>query len=129
VGLGGVSGAHRHQVPAVIPAGDVELDSERATALFRILQETLTNIVRHAKGEVEVRLGTEAGWLLLEIRDNGIGFDERQLRPGTSLRLLGMRERALLLGGEFTIQSAPGSGTTVTVRIPERTRHIEGAQP
>ena len=113
-----------------LPDADIELDAERSTALFRILQETLTNIVRHANAtEVEVRLTREIGRLSLEIHDNGIGFDEGALRPGRSLGLLGMRERALLLGGELTIHSASGRGTTVNVRIPETPRHIEGVTP
>ena len=106
---------------------NIEIDPERATALFRILQETFTNIARHARAtEVEVRLARDAGWLLLEVHDNGVGFDSEQRRPDRSLGLLGMRERALLAGGELTLQSAPGQGTTVKVRVLESSRHLEG---
>jgi signal transduction histidine kinase len=108
-----------------VPDADIKMDSEPSTALFRILQETLTNVARHADAtEVEVRLTRVIGGLSLETYDNGIGFDEGKLRPGSSLGLLGMRERALLLGGELTIRSA-SDGTTVKVRIPDALRHIE----
>jgi signal transduction histidine kinase len=103
-----------------LPDADVEIDAERSTALFRILQEALTNIARHANAtDAEVRLTRETSGLSLEIRDNGVGLEEAELRSANSLGLLGMRERALLLGGQLTIQSASGRGTTVSVRIPQ----------
>jgi PAS domain S-box-containing protein len=102
-----------------LPEGDLDADRERATALFRIFQETLTNVARHANAtEVTVRLAREKDDFVLEVRDNGEGVSEDQLAEGGSLGILGMRERALLLGGELTILGAPGSGTTVRVRIP-----------
>jgi len=98
---------------------DITADADRATALFRIFQETLTNVARHAKAtEVNVRLAKENGNLILEVHDNGLGIREEHLSAGESLGILGMRERALLLGGEFMIQGVPGGGTTVRVRIP-----------
>ncbi len=98
---------------------DTAIDTDRATALFRIFQETLTNVARHAKAtEVNVRLVKENGNLILEVHDNGLGIREEQLSAGKSLGILGMRERARLLGGELTIQGVPGGGTTVRVRIP-----------
>ncbi len=103
-----------------LPQEDITMDSELATAIFRILQETLTNVVRHAAAnEVEVRLAQENGVLILEVRDNGIGIAEPRLSSRTSLGILGMRERALLAGGELNISSAPGKGTTVRVQIPQ----------
>jgi signal transduction histidine kinase len=106
-----------------LPGMDIALDQERATALFRILQETLTNIARHAKAtRVDVRLAQENGDLILEVHDNGQGIGEEQLSTGSSLGILGMRERALLLGGELTISGDPTSGTTVSVRIPRPNR-------
>jgi signal transduction histidine kinase len=103
-----------------LPQEDIVIEPERATALFRIFQETLTNVVRHAHAtEVNVRLAREAGSLTLRIRDNGKGIDAEQFSFSGSLGILGMRERALLLGGEFDISGAPGKGTTVRVRIPE----------
>jgi signal transduction histidine kinase len=102
-----------------LPGVDLILDQERAMALFRILQEALTNIARHANAtQVSVRLAEEHGGLLLEVRDNGKGIDEELLDGTKSLGILGMRERALLLGGALTISGAPETGTTVSVLIP-----------
>ena len=103
-----------------LPRDDIVIDPECATALFRILQETLTNVARHANAsQVEVQLAQEDGDLLLEVRDNGKGISKEQLWGGKSLGVLGMRERASMLGGEITIIGIPGKGTTVSVRIPE----------
>ena len=97
---------------------DITVDADRATALFRIFQETLTNVARHAKAtQVNIRLAKENGNLALEVHDNGLGISEEQLSAGKSLGILGMRERARL-GGEFIIRSVPGGGTTVRARIP-----------
>ena len=102
-----------------LPGVDIALDPERATALFRILQETLTNVARHANAtRVDVRLAQQNENLILEIRDNGQGIGEEHLSESRSLGILGMRERALLLGGELTISGTPGKGTTVRVQIP-----------
>jgi two-component system sensor histidine kinase UhpB len=99
--------------------GRMTVPPERGTALFRIFQEALTNVARHAHAtQVEVRLRVEAGWLLLEIQDNGRGITEAERQRAKSLGLLGMKERATLLGGEFGISGEPGRGTTVRVRIP-----------
>ncbi|WP_447972555.1 PAS domain S-box protein [Nitrospira sp. Kam-Ns4a] len=95
------------------------VDRERATALFRILQESLTNVLRHARATaVTVRLAREEDAILLEVRDNGVGIGESEIADVRSLGLLGMRERAELAGGTFAITGAPGGGTTVAVRIP-----------
>jgi signal transduction histidine kinase len=103
----------------MLPHSDISLDAERATALFRIFQETLTNVARHANAtEVDVTLAGGNGDLGLEVHDNGKGISKEELSDGQSLGILGMRERALLLGGELTISGAPGKGTTVKVRIP-----------
>ncbi len=103
-----------------LPQEDIVIDPERATALFRIFQETLTNVARHANAtDVSVRMAKEDGNLTLEVHDNGNGLSKEQLPAGSSLGILGMRERALLLGGELTITGAPGEGTTVRVRIPD----------
>jgi len=106
-----------------LPEDDVAADQERATALFRIFQEALTNVARHANAtEVQAQLAREDVGLTLEVRDNGQGFDDQHLSGQRSLGILGMQERALILGGEFNITSAPGKGTTVRVRIPEARR-------
>lgn len=103
-----------------LPQEDLVINPQRATALFRVLQETLTNVARHANAtQVHVRLAKEDGNLTLEVHDNGKGVSGEQLASGSSLGILGMRERALLLGGELTITGALGKGTTVRVRIPE----------
>lgn len=102
-----------------LPDEDILIDPQRTTAIFRIFQETLTNITRHAEAtRVDVKLGREDGGIVLEVRDNGRGIAQEQLSTDGSLGILGMRERALLLGGELTIRGAPGEGTTVRVLIP-----------
>jgi PAS domain S-box-containing protein len=100
-------------------ADTVALDSDGCTAVFRIFQETLTNVARHSgASEVEVRLEERDGHLVLEVRDNGRGIAREALSGGKSLGLLGMRERAHLLGGEIAVTGAPGQGTAVQVKIP-----------
>lgn len=109
-----------------LPGADLSLDPEYATALFRILQETLTNVARHASATtVTVRLTDQNGEVHLEVGDNGKGISLEQLYAANSLGILGMRERALLLGGELAISGVAGKGTTVRVRIP----HIHPAEP
>ena len=90
------------------------------TAVFRIVQEALTNVVRHAKvNEVIVRLWSDEKIIGAQIEDNGIGFDANAvLKAGNSSGLYGMRERALLLGGQFTIETGPGTGTRLTAELP-----------
>jgi PAS domain S-box-containing protein len=93
--------------------------SNASTAMFRIFQETLTNVARHAKAtRAEVVLEKQRNRLVLLIRDNGRGFDQAKPSLSKSLGLLGMRERAAILGGQVNISSAPGKGTTVTAWIP-----------
>jgi PAS domain S-box-containing protein len=103
----------------VLPRLDVELDNERSTAVFRIFQETLTNIARHAAAtRAIVKLKKTGRELVLEVVDDGKGFENGALTQEKSLGLLGMKERALILGGLIEICSTPGQGTSVTVRIP-----------
>jgi PAS domain S-box-containing protein len=102
-----------------LPAGELTLDSDRATALFRIFQEALTNVARHAgAGKVTVDLRSEAGTLILTVRDNGKGIDEQALHSHRAIGLLGMRERAITFGGKTEVGRLPEGGTAVTVRIP-----------
>lgn len=109
-----------------LPRKDLPVKPAVATALFRILQEALTNIALHAEAtESSVRLGEEDGLLCLEIRDNGRGFQEARLAPGASLGIVGMKERALLLGGRLTITSAPGEGATIIARMPGKQKSRE----
>lgn len=94
-------------------------DHDITTVFFRIYQETLTNIIRHAEAtRVAVRLDQEEGKLVMTVADNGRGVSEEDLVGSHSLGLLGMRERAALVGGELAIRGAPGHGTTVTLRVP-----------
>jgi two-component system sensor histidine kinase UhpB len=118
------------KVQVTLPRADIAMDREHATALFRILQETLTNVARHAGATlVSVRLSEADGILTLEVHDNGHGIAAEQLSAHASLGILGMRERALLLGGELLISGAPGRGTTVSVRIPETRSQSAGVDP
>jgi signal transduction histidine kinase len=102
------------------------LASDIETACFRIVQEALTNITRHAHAsQVDISLQRDGPDLLLQVHDDGVGFDTAAMRErassGGSLGVLGMQERALLLGGELDITSAPVQGSTVTLRCPWRT--------
>ncbi len=95
------------------------LNPDLNTAFFRIFQETLTNVIRHAEAtRVEVQLKKEPGAVLLEVRDNGRGISEAELSNTRSIGLRGMRERAALFGGEVNIRGVHGKGTTVMVTIP-----------
>lgn len=100
------------------PAGDLPLDRTLATVAFRIFQEALTNVARHASAtRVDVTLGVERGLLRLEIVDDGVGLPEIGPR-GTTLGILGMRERARRLGGECTVKRGTAGGTVVVLRAP-----------
>jgi len=102
------------QVPDNLPA----LSDAKATGLFRILQEALTNVMRHAQAHsVEIELVREAGQLRMTVSDDGTGFCRDQTRP-TSFGLVGVRERVLMLGGSMTLDSEPGEGTSLSVAIP-----------
>jgi PAS domain S-box-containing protein len=97
----------------------LEVDSQRSVALFRILQESLTNIAKHAQATVvRVHLGIVGEKLFLEIADNGVGFDSRAKVRDDSYGLIGMRERAFLLDGKLVVVSKPGKGTTVRIEMP-----------
>jgi signal transduction histidine kinase len=94
-------------------------DQDLNTAFFRIFQEALTNVIRHARAQrVEVRLSEEAGQLVLEVADDGRGISEAEVHNTRSIGLLGIRERAALLGGEVSVKGEPGRGTIVSARIP-----------
>ncbi len=102
-----------------LPEQELVSSREQATAIFRIFQETLTNVARHAKAtKVEVDLELVGEATRLRVRDNGQGFDNAEVKGKHSLGLLGMEERAEILGGTFEVESAIGQGTTVTVVIP-----------
>jgi signal transduction histidine kinase len=97
------------------------LDNQQTTAMFRIFQEILTNVARHSNAsKVRVNLKIENTQLTFQVNDNGKGISQAKMGGGGSLGLLGMRERALSIGGQVLIEGAPGKGTTVTVSIPVR---------
>lgn len=102
-----------------------EINENISTAVFRILQETLTNIMRHAgANNVKLKLEEENGELVFTIHDDGKGMDKGEMSPPRSFGLLGIRERAAALGGKVDIESYPGKGTTVSARIPLRETEI-----
>lgn len=104
-----------------VEAVDVEpiLDELVSVTLFRIAQEALTNIVRHAEAAMaNVHLYRTACELVLEVEDNGKGFTASVVEPGQSLGIVGMRERALLINGQLIIEGTPGQGTRVRVCVP-----------
>ncbi|MBI3649925.1 MAG: PAS domain S-box protein [Acidobacteria bacterium] len=97
----------------------IELERDRSTAVFRILQEALTNVARHASAtRIQVKLEQENGNLLLEVQDNGLGLQNRDLAKSKSFGLVGMRERVTLLHGEFDIQGKAAKGTALRIRLP-----------
>ena len=97
---------------------DMTFDEERSIAMFRIVQESLTNVTRHAEAkQVEISLEKNDDCYLLSIRDDGKGFDIERIR-NNSFGLVGIRERALMMGGEASFASAPGRGTDIQIRIP-----------
>jgi signal transduction histidine kinase len=114
-----------------VPPVDLHLDGDRATAAFRIFQECLTNVIRHAQAKsVRVSLSQEDGRIILVVRDDGVGFCESDRSNSLgSLGLLGMKERAQFCGGDVQISSSPGNGTTVTVRVPVDTPGTAREQP
>ena len=113
-----------------VPPVDLHLDGDRATATFRIFQECLTNVIRHAQAKsVRVALCQEDGDILLVVEDDGIGFNPFGLSNSLgSLGLLGMKERAQFCGGDVQISSSSGNGTTVTIRVPLDTPRTEREQ-
>ncbi len=107
------------QCRVALPEEPLVLDADRSTAIFRIFQETLTNVARHSQAtRVDVRLWKEEAQIVLQIQDNGKGFDSEEAKSRKSLGLIGMQERTILLNGTFQIEGSPGKGTTVTVRVP-----------
>jgi PAS domain S-box-containing protein len=98
---------------------DGPIPDDLGSSAFRILQESLTNVARHAEAtQVTIRLTQTSERLTLEITDNGVGFAPARLEGTASLGVIGMRERALACGGECSITCGPGRGTTVLLRVP-----------
>lgn len=106
----------------------IELPSETTSHVFRIFQEILTNVARHSRASrVRVALFPDGEQWILRIEDNGCGIRPEDLRDAASLGLLGMSERAALIGGGIRFHGAPGEGTTVTLTIPNKTPSIPTA--
>jgi signal transduction histidine kinase len=102
---------------------DMQLNADLSTAVFRIFQETLTNVSRHAEAKrVEVSLKLSCGEIRLVVKDNGKGITEEQMAKPDSFGLLGIRERVSYWGGAVKITGKQGKGTTVSIRIPYRRR-------
>ena len=88
------------------------------TALYRVVQEAMTNVVRHARAtRVDVLVERRGDRIRVMVEDDGVGFEPDQVQDGDHIGLLGLRERAEALGGTLTIESAPGAGTTVVVEV------------
>jgi len=104
---------------------EMKFDRDLATGIFRIYQETLTNVARHARASsIQTRLEFGSNELLFTVEDNGTGFHEKEIRNKNTLGLLGMKERAMMFGGKLTIDSRIGKGTTIAVQVP----YFEGAR-
>jgi len=102
-----------------LPDEEPDLTPKERTALFRILQESLSNVLRHSNAtEVRVELTVNDSWLLMNIADNGKGISDLEVLGSRSFGLMGMRERAHIFGGTVTIQGEEGQGTSVSTRIP-----------
>jgi PAS domain S-box-containing protein len=105
--------------PVDTPIADINVAQPTATAAYRVLQEALTNVWRHASAsQVEVKLEKEGDWVVLTVADNGIGINAGLLSRKPTLGFLGMHERARLAGGNLSVSSRPGSGTRIVVRLP-----------
>ncbi len=124
-------------IPAKFVSGSLDEDdrfsSELETACFRIVQEGVTNVVRHARAtRISVRLERVVSDLILLITDDGAGFDARMLRSGSGMSTLGLRgmeERAQAVGGTITIDSAPALGTEICARFPIKGEKRRDADP
>jgi two-component system, NarL family, sensor histidine kinase UhpB len=115
----------RTNVVADLPEGPLAMDIERATALYRVVQECLTNVAKHAEAtNVTITLRVFGSMLMLDVADDGQGFDvvavraQERRKDGPGLGLFGMEERVRLLGGTYAISSTPAGGTTIHVIIP-----------
>lgn len=115
----------RTKVPCLLHAvdGDIHLNEAGSIVVFRIVQESLTNVTRYADASrVNISIRSCGSEMVLEIRDNGKGFDVAAIQQQKTFGVLGMRERATALGGRVDIESAPSLGTTVRVTIPVDSR-------
>jgi signal transduction histidine kinase len=98
---------------------DLALDQDLSTAIFRVFQESMTNILRHAKAtKAQVTLTHNRDGVALEVKDNGIGIADKAISDSRSFGLIGIRERVIFRGGEFSIHGLKNTGTTVKISLP-----------
>lgn len=113
-----------------LPLEEPAVDQRAATALYRMVQEALTNVARHAQAtSVEVALQAQAQHLVLTVADDGVGLPEQALQRAGSFGLMGLRERAHGLGGTIDVSAQPSGGTRLTVRLPVQGKPADGATP
>ena len=102
-----------------VSTSDLRLNNANSTAVFRIIQESLANVAKHARAShAEVSIEQNGSGVTISVRDDGLGFSPHHPRKPNSFGLVGLRERAYLLGGEVAFISAPGRGTNIEVRLP-----------
>jgi signal transduction histidine kinase len=107
----------------------ISLDEKISTEAFRILQESLTNVMRHSRAKnVSIAIRKRRDVLTLEIHDNGKGITKKELKDPRSLGLTGMQERAHALGGTLSITGIRGKGTTVTLTVPLKRMQVQGKE-
>ena len=105
---------------------EVRLPDDVETALYRIVQEALTNVVRHARANnVDVILELQEGRSIIVVEDDGVGFDALEIHKSGHLGLLGMQERAQMAGGTLQVESRPGGGTTIVAEVPYVDTHLD----
>jgi PAS domain S-box-containing protein len=124
----------RTGTPCVVRHDEAEaeapLNRDASTQLFRIFQEALTNVTRHAEAKhVDVRLETSGDWVVLEVRDDGKGIAPSVVRGPKSLGLLGVRERARRMGGTVSVERGATSGTVLSLRVPRDRVSTPGGAP
>ena len=125
--LDGLHRQHALQVQFEVIGLDGRLPSVMETAIYRIVQEAMTNVLRHARAtRVDVLLEQRGDKLVVLVEDNGIGFNLQEIINQGRLGLVGLRERAEMLGGELIIESMRGKGTTVLVEVPYGDTHLAG---
>jgi signal transduction histidine kinase len=120
----------RYKIPVDVAIQlDERLPGDMETAIYRIIQETLTNIARHAQAKsASILVERHGGMVRTFVEDDGIGFDARANHGERHLGLLGMRERAELLNGTVTIDSSLEHGTSVFIEIPLQNEQMEASQ-
>jgi signal transduction histidine kinase len=122
--------SERYQLPVhfktVGITEEARLPDDVETALYRIVQEALTNAVRHARAKnVDVILELQAGRSIVVVEDDGVGFDTQEIQKSGHLGLLGMQERAQMAGGTLQVESRPGGGTTIVAEVPYVDTHLD----